>query len=229
MLRWIELQLAIGCALLAGCAAPGAIESPLTAIVGVTVVHPERTGGNVTAPGSNVIIDGDRIAAVGSADTTPVPPGAKLIDGRGRWLIPGLVDAHVHFFQSGNLYTRPDAADFNAWMPYAREVARNKARLDATFKVWLANGVTAVVDLGGPMWNFEMRDLADKSPAAPRVAVTGPLISTIDRVKLDLGDPPIIKVATAEAARELVRRELAYRPQYIKFWFIHQAGDTRRA
>ena len=81
----------------------------------------------------------------------------------------------MHFFQSGNLYTRPDAADFNAVVPYADEVARNKARLDATFKVWLASGVTSVVDIGGPFWNFDMRDRAAASPAAPRVAVAGPL------------------------------------------------------
>ena len=104
-------------------------------------------------------------------------------------MIPGLVDSHVHFFQSGNLYTRPDAADFNAVVPYADEVARNKARLDATFKVWLASGVTGVVDIGGPFWNFDVRDRAAASAAAPRMAVAGPLISMVDRPQLDLGDP----------------------------------------
>src|SRR5581483_7477676 len=79
---------------------------------------------------------------------------------KGKWVVPGLVDAHVHFFQSGNLYTRPDVADFNAVVPYLDEVARNKARLPATFKVWLASGVTSVVDIGGPYWNFEMRRAA---------------------------------------------------------------------
>ncbi len=229
MSRRFGIFLASLCALVAGCATPSVSERALTAIVDVTVVHPERDAEQAAVAGSNVIIDGARISAVGPAQNTPVPPGAKVIDGRGRWLIPGLIDAHVHFFQSGNLYTRPDVADFNAWMPYAREVARNKARLESTFKVWLASGVTGVVDIGGPMWNFEMRDLADSSAAAPRVAVAGPLISMIDRTKLDLGDPPIIKIATPEAARALVRRQLALRPQYIKVWFIHQDGDDLAA
>ncbi len=105
----------------------------------------------------------------------------------------------MHFFQSGNLYTRPDAADFNAVVPYAQEVARNKARLDATFKVWLANGVTGVVDIGGPFWNFDMRDRANATEAAPRVAVAGPLISMIADPPLDLDDPPIIRIDTPEA------------------------------
>src|SRR5260370_31156926 len=51
----------------------------------------------------------------------------------------------------------------------------------------------------------------------------------VDRVKLDLGDPPIIKVTSADAARALVRRELERKPDFIKVWFIHQRGDDLAA
>src|SRR5436190_3346040 len=201
----------------------------VTAIVGATVVHPDRDLPSAVASNSTVIISGNRIEAIGPVSSTPVPAGAARIDGKGKWVVPGLIDSHVHFFQSGNLYTRPDVADFNAWMPYAKEVERNKARLPATFKVWLASGVTSVVDIGGPFWNFEMRDAALASPAAPRVAVAGPLISMIDRAKLDLGDPPIIKIASPDEARALVKRELERKPDFIKVWFIHQPGDDLAA
>src|SRR5256885_13929457 len=126
----------------------------VTAIVGTAVVHPDRDLPSEVASNSTVIIAGSRIESIGPASSTPVPAGATRIDGRGKWVVPGLIDSHVHFFQSGNLYTRPDVADFNAWMPYATEVERNKARLPATFKVWLASGVTSVVDIGGPFWEF---------------------------------------------------------------------------
>src|SRR6266702_966442 len=162
----------------------------VTAIVGATVVHPERDLPSAIASNTTVIIAGSRIEAIGPAGSTPVPAGAARIDGKGKWVVPGLIDSHVHFFQSGNLYTRPDVADFNAWMPYAKEVERNKARLPATFRVWLASGVTSVVDVGGPFWNFEVRQAARTNRAAPRVAVTGPLISMVARPPLDLGDPP---------------------------------------
>src|SRR5437867_8482991 len=180
----------------------------VTAVIGATVVHPDRDLPSAVASNSTVIISGSRIEAIGPAGSTPVPAGATRIDGKGKWVVPGLIDSHVHFFQSGNLYTRPDVADFNAWMPYAKEVERNKARLPATFRVWLASGVTSVVDVGGPFWNFEMRDAALKSPAAARGAVGGPLMSMVDRVKLDLGEPPIIKITSADGARALGPREL---------------------
>ncbi len=215
----------LGILALASCAAHPAADASVTAIVGATVVYPERDGASAAVPDSTVVIKGSRIRAVGPAKDTPVPAGATLIDGKGKWVIPGLVDAHVHFFQSGNLYTRPDAADFNKWNPYTKEVARNQARLPATFKVWIASGVTSVVDIGGPFWNFDMRDAARKADIAPRVAVAGPLISMVDDPKLDLGDPPIIKITSQDAAGELVERELARKPDYIKVWFIYRKGD----
>lgn len=132
-------------------------------------MFPERDTGT-TLGDATVVIAGDRITAVGPRASTPVPDGATVLDGKGRWLIPGMVDGHLHFFQSGNLYTRPDAADFTGLVPYAPEVARNKARLPATFAVWLASGVTSVIDVGGPFWNFAVRDavMASERPHGPR-------------------------------------------------------------
>ena len=97
-------------AVLALSASAGHAES--IAIVGATVIHPELGLPRAVARDSTVIIDGNRIVRVGPAKSTPAPRGARLIDGKGKWVVPGLIDAHVHFFQSGNLYTRPDAADF---------------------------------------------------------------------------------------------------------------------
>lgn len=198
-----------------------AITPPSVAIVGVTVVHP-ATG--VSEPAMTVVITGDRIVALGK-QLAP-PRGARVVDGRGRWVIPGLIDSHVHFFQSGNLFTRPDVADFTSIRPYAQEVARNKANLAKTFRTWLSCGVTGVADFGGPFWNFELRDVAAATPMAPRVAVAGPLLSMVARPQLDLGDPPIIQVRTPEEARTLARKELARRPDFLKVWFIRQPGDN---
>ncbi len=213
-------------------AAPLAIaatDPPVTAITGATIVHPSKSDAAALERDATVILRGDRIEYAGSAAAAKVPDGATVIDGRGTFVIPGLVDSHVHFFQSGNLYTRPDVADFNAVVPYAEEVARNKARIDATFRVWLANGVTAVADVGGPFWNFDVRDLAHATPAAPRMVVAGPLISMVDRPQLDLGDPPIIRITSPDAARALVARELERDPDFIKVWFIHRPGDDLAA
>src|SRR3989475_3239090 len=171
--RWFGLAAAL---MLAGVPCRAA-ETSIIAIVGATVIHPDRDLPSAIAPDSTVIVAGGRIESIGPAGSTAVPARATRIDGKGKWVVPGLIDSHVHFFQSGNLYTRPDVADFNAWMPYAKEVERNKRRLAATFKVWLASGVTSGVGICGRRWEFAMRDAALESPPAPPAAPAGPLSS----------------------------------------------------
>jgi imidazolonepropionase-like amidohydrolase len=191
------------------------------AIIGATVVDP--SGPRI--PDAVVLVVGDRITAVGPRAKVKIPDGAERIEASGKFLIPGLIDAHVHFFQSGGLYTRPDAFDLRSLRPYAEDQRTIRAGLTETFARYLRCGVTSVADVGGPMWNFEVRDLAAQSERAPRVAVTGPLISSISREALDLGDPPIIKCASAEEAIALVRREAARKPDFIKIWYVVTAQE----
>jgi len=118
------------------------------------------------------------------------------------------------------LFTRPDGADFNSIRPYKDEVAWIKSHLDDDFARYIRCGITSVVDVGGPMWNFEVRQKANATAKAPRVAVAGPLISSVSREKLDLGDPPIVKIDTPEQVREFVRKLAEKKPDLVKIWYI---------
>ena len=170
---------------------------------------------------SVLVIRGDRITAVGRRGLVQVPSNVdRRIDASGKWVIPGLIDAHVHFSQSGGLYTRPDVIDLRSRVPYERERAQIKERLPHTFAGYLCSGVTSVVDMGGPTWNFQVREMAAHMPEAPRVAVAGPLISTYAPPELDNHDPDIIKANTPEEARALVRREVEHSPDLVKIWYI---------
>src|SRR5438046_6417920 len=167
------------------------------ALVGATVINP--ADGKVM-PNATVVINGDKIerVAMGKQDAATL---GKQIGCVGKFILPGYIDTHVHFFQSGDLFTRPDGADLNSIRPYKDEVAWIKSHLDDVFARYIRCGITRVVDVGGPMWNFEVRKKANTTEKAPRVAVAGPLISSVSREKLDLGDPPIVKVDTPDQAR----------------------------
>jgi imidazolonepropionase-like amidohydrolase len=179
----------------------------------------DGTGGPPVADAA-VVVSGDRIADAGPSSKIIVPKNTKTIDARGKWIVPGLIDAHVHFFQSGDLYTRPDIIDLRQRVPYGRELGWIRGRLPYTFTRYLCSGITSVVDAGGPFANFNVRAMARRTRAAPRVAVAGPLISTVAPDDLETTDPAIIEVTNPERAVALVRRELARRPDLIKIWFI---------
>jgi len=99
----------------------------------------------------------------------------------------------VHFFQSGNLYTRPDAADFGAWRPYAIRGAANQARLPQTFRSgWRA--ASPASRMSRTIWNFQVRDAARNSTAAPRCRGDRAAHLHVEDPKLDLGDPPILRM-----------------------------------
>jgi imidazolonepropionase-like amidohydrolase len=187
------------------------------ALVGGTLINPATSQ---VLENSVVVIDGDRVTAVGSRKEMAVPTGSKWVDCKGRFILPGYIDTHVHFFQSGDLFTRPDVVDLTKLRPYAEEVAWVKGHLPDVFERYLRSGITSVVDVGGPFWNFEVRKTANATAKAPRVAVAGPLISSVSRPQLDLGDPPIVKIDTPEQAREFVRKLAPQNPDLVKIWYI---------
>jgi Sulfatase-modifying factor enzyme 1 len=63
------------------------------AITGVTVI--DATGAPAR-PDMTVVVIGDRITAIGKPGEVGVPEGARVVDGKGKYLIPGLWDMHVH-------------------------------------------------------------------------------------------------------------------------------------
>lgn len=171
-------------------------------------------------PDQTVLIDSNKIVAVGSFKKIKVPAGASVTDASNKYLVPGMIDAHIHFFQSGGLYTRPDAINLNAVYTYEKDQKWIKDNLNGLMKRYLAAGITTVVDVGGPFSNYEIRKKLDTTIEAPSAWVTGPLISTYQPANLDKKDPPIIKVTTEEDARALVKRQVPYKPDFIKIWYI---------
>lgn len=138
----------------AGCAAgpPGAArcDDASLAFRNVSVVDVEA--GRVE-PGRTVLIAGTRICAVGPSDEMDVPASAEVVDGTGRYLMPGLWDMHVHAL----------------WDPSVRDLFMPE------FLRW---GVTGVRDMGGDLrLALESRGAQrEGTPAAPTLVIAGPIV-----------------------------------------------------
>jgi imidazolonepropionase-like amidohydrolase len=133
------------------------LDSGTTAFVGVTVIpmDTERRLADQT-----VVVRAGRIVALGPSGRTKVPDGARRIDARGKFLIPGLVDMHGHM--------APDSAEGAGRAgPAARQ-----------FATLVANGVTTVRGLIAPPGYLATRERARSGEIqAPAMWVAGPSLN----------------------------------------------------
>jgi imidazolonepropionase-like amidohydrolase len=201
-------------------ALPG-VPPPPRAIVGATLV--DGTGAAPIAD-AVVVVRGGRIECAGPRARCPVPAGVDTLDARGMWVLPGLVDAHVHYSQTGWADGRPDALDLRAEHPYEEVEARLRAHPERFHRAWLASGVTAVFDVGGFPWTLRMRDDAGRDSEAPRIAAAGPLLSTLDHWLNLPAERQFIVLRDSASANEGVRYLKAIGADAVKVWFIARAG-----
>ena len=196
-------------------------------ITNTTIVN---TATGKLQPGMNIEITGDRIKQVIKYNAKiKIPDTIVEMSGTGKFIMPGMVDGHIHFFQSGSLYTRPDVLNLGKFYSYENDQQWIKDNFNDLMRRYLACGITTVIDVGGPFNNYEIRKKLENDPITPNAYVTGPLISTYQPDNLDKIDPPIIKVKNEEEARELVRKQLPYHPDFIKIWYIVLPGQPAEA
>ena len=143
-----------GVALLALAGTPAdARQEPVTAFVGVTVLPMDSE--RVLA-GQTVVVRGERIVEVGPAAGVAVPAGATRIDGRGKFLMPGLAEMHAHI-PGGNA---PPAV------------------IEDIMFLYIANGITTIRGMLGAPTQFEWRDRAARGEiVAPTMYLAGPSLN----------------------------------------------------
>jgi imidazolonepropionase-like amidohydrolase len=171
-------------------------------------------------PQQNVLIENGIITAIGK--NIKPPASTTIVDGSGKWLMPGLVDAHVHFAQSGGIYTRPDAVDLRKYKPYEEEIRWTHDNLESLLRRYIKAGITSVVDVGSTINFLKLRDTFQNKTYAPAVYMTGPLLTTWEpQVYKGLKDDELFyEMKTSEDAKGFVQKQLPYKPDFIKIWYI---------
>ncbi|WP_282080229.1 amidohydrolase family protein [Aquimarina algiphila] len=168
----------------------------------------------------HIHIENEKIISISSKKNIPTD-GTTIINGTDKFIMPGMIDTHIHFFQTGGLYTRPDAIDLRKVVSYEDEIQFAKDIITDNFKRYLRLGITSVMDVGGPFYNFKIRDSIVKNNLSPNVFVTGPLFSPYQPEAFSkLEDIPIEKISTLEEASALFNKMLPYKPDFIKIWYI---------
>jgi hypothetical protein len=143
------------------------------------------------------VITGNRITMLGKTGEVTIPKNAQLVDGTGKFLIPGLWDMHTHV-QDGF----PGAGEEKSLSPF--------------FKLYLANGVTGIRDMGGRHldWFVRMRqEMAEGKRLGPRIVTAGQALDgphATDSIKLPLGDTTMV--------RQVVREQKQRGADFVKIY-----------
>ncbi|HQW00858.1 MAG TPA: amidohydrolase family protein [Saprospiraceae bacterium] len=169
-----------------------------------------------------VTISHELITDIRPAQQAKIPANAAIVDGEGKYLIPGLIDAHIHFSQTGGLYTRPDAIDLRKYKPYQEEIDWAHDHMEEVLRRYLQNGITTVMDVGTTINFLKHRDAFKDATYAPSIYMSGPLLTTYEPAALsNLGDDgPFSLVKTVEDGLKMVQQQLQYHPDMIKIWYI---------
>jgi imidazolonepropionase-like amidohydrolase len=154
--------------------------------------------GRPPVPGAVLVVKDGRVMSVGSAKEVRVPPGAERIDLAGRYVIPGLVNAHGHVGETRGLKAGPELYD--------------RANVLAQLRLYARYGITTVQSLGGDRdEGFALRGEQDTP--------------TLDRARLYVAGP-VIEAKTPEAARVQVQALAARKPDWVKIRVDDNLGTT---
>ncbi len=98
-----------------------------------------------------ILIEGNRIVAVGAVDDIEIPSGTRVIDTSGRTMLPGLIDAHAHLDLVGH-------GDYDRWYEFVAETDRIEEVMEITSKQLIDAGVTTALDLGASLDILKVRE-----------------------------------------------------------------------
>ena len=161
-------------------------EPGVLALTHVTVIDATDSA---PQPDRTVLISGDRIASISQASP---PNDARVIDGRGKFLIPGLCDMHLHL---------------------AGVTADPRWSKTTLLPLLIANGVTTVRDMGGDLATLQSwrKEIADGRLIGPRIYAAGPML---DGGKSD--PPALLGISSPNDGRMAVRDLKSRGADFIK-------------
>ena len=174
-------------------------------------------------PDATVLVKGDLILDVGPSDKVDTSIADEVIDASGMWIVPGLIDAHAHFMESGRIYTKPGQFDLTHLVSYEEEVAWMQQRVPITLQGYLCAGVTSVLSVGGPSFEYEVREQAEGLEKAPNVFVAhGPITLVPAEILFPPfdGDMSVRTAADAEHARSVIQQGVEWGADFVKTGYL---------
>jgi imidazolonepropionase-like amidohydrolase len=170
-------------------------EHQLYAIKNVSIIP--MTAENKVIENATVVIKDNKIMSINN--NKPIPDSAQIIEGEGKWLIPGLFDMHIH-----------GLADIDFGLTYPTKGATFFVNNQDVMTLYVANGVTTILDLNARAENFGQRnEIIKGNVIGPRIALAA---------LIDGGDGAGRIANTPLDGRQTVRMAKAEGYEFIKVY-----------
>lgn len=159
---------------------------------------------------ATVVVTDNRIVAAGPASEVAIPLGIPVIDARGKSVLPGLIDLHIHLDLIGH-------GDYDGYYEFLGGTERLPEVMPIAAKHMMRAGVTTGVDLGSPFDILAVRErIRSGEIPGPRLIVSGPWIT---RIKLDgVPDSYQIVINSPEEAAQKTLELIDTGSDVIKTW-----------
>jgi imidazolonepropionase-like amidohydrolase len=179
----------------------------------------------------NQIIEGTLLVKMGKVEkiqptSVPIPSEYQVIDLQHKWVMPGIIDAHVHLAQSASAFTRPDMINATKIQSFAQDqkwLTDNRHHLLANY---LKVGITSIFDLGGPSINLTDYAQLMATRKSPDIFAAAELISTTAEPALEEKGKTFLSVNSADEAKASVEKQLALPIHTVKFVWTSEANKS---
>ena len=199
------------------------------AFVGAQVLMTEQTHLDAKLQPLTVLVKDGNIVDLLAAGQ-PIPSHYQKVDVSGQYLLPGLIDAHVHLAQSGSAFTRPDMIDATAIQPYSDDQRWLQDHLPELLASYFKLGITTIADMGGPAARLSRYANLSQQPDLPHIVAAAELLSPASVPQLAAADgKTFLEVSSAATATAAVQRQIAQGARIIKIVWSQETGlsDTQ--
>jgi len=172
---------------------------------------------------STVLVEDGKIVKVQPA-VTAIPKGYEKVDLDNKWLMPGLIDGHIHLAQSGGAFTRPDMFDAQKIQSYADDQNWLLANEKNILNDYMSFGITSVIDMGGPERNLKRHQQLSLDRQLPTIYAAGPLLAPMAVPKLQFEGKTFIQANSVFDAIEIVKQQLNFNSHIVKLVWTPETG-----
>jgi imidazolonepropionase-like amidohydrolase len=195
-----------------------------TAFIGANVLNPTV---DIPITNATILVSNGNIVKIQPGNLS-IPPNYAIVDIQGKWVIPGLIDGHIHLAQSGGAFTRPDTFDATKIMSYEEDQQWLLDNSGVLLKNYLKLGITSVFDMGGPSEYLGKYRNVMLEGIYPDVYAAGTLLAPFDVPILNNNGKTFTKITTIEEAKELVRKQLTHNTDMIKIVWSQETGLSNK-